>query len=174
MAKKTKKKYVVIEAILIVLIIACIGCYISFASFKSSLFIPDYAPGTIDNNAIKEEESDENKTVSNTGGSVSLRFSDIVTVNKKEKKAKLFFKNPGSSTENIILYLIIRQNDKEIVLGSSDLIPAGYAIYEMKLDDLSSIPVGGYDGVLKSIYYNEKTNAREIIDSEINVKIEVQ
>ena len=59
-------------------------------------------------------------------------------------------------------------------MGSSDLIPAGYAIYEMKLDDLSSIPVGGYDGVLKSIYYNEKTNAREIIDSEINVKIEVQ
>ena len=174
MAKKTKKKYVVAEVILIILIIACIGCYISFAVFKNNLFIPDYAPGVIDKNAVKEEESSEDKNTSKNSGSVSLRFSDVVIVNKKEKKAKLYFKNPGTSTENILLYLIIRQNDKEMILGQSDLIPAGYAIYEMTLDDVAALPVGGYEGVLKSIYYNENTNAREIIDSEINVNIEVK
>ena len=61
-----------------------------------------------------------------------------------------------------------------MILGQSDLIPAGYAIYEMTLDDVAALPVGGYEGVLKSIYYNENTNAREIIDSEINVNIEVK
>ena len=174
MAKKQKKKYIVIEVILIILIIACIGCYISFGIYKNNLFIPDYAPGVVDSNAKKEEDSSSNKNTNGSGGSVSLRFSDIVTVDKKSKKASLYFKNPGTSTENILLYLIIRQNDKEIILGQSDLIPAGYAIYEMNLDNVSTLPAGGYNGVLKSVYYNEKTNAREMIDSEIEVKIEVK
>ncbi len=172
--KKQKKKYIIIEAILVILIVACIGCYISFGVYKNTLFIPDYAPGTIDINAKKEEDSDPNKKVKDSGGSVSLRFSDVVVVNKKDKKASLYFKNPGTSTENVLLYLIIRQNDKEMVLGESDLIPAGYAIYEMDVDNVASLPVGGYKGILKSVYYNEKTNAREIIDSEIEVSIEVQ
>ena len=175
MAKKGKKKYTVIEVVLILLIIACIGCYISFGIYKSKLLIPDYAPGEIDINAIKEEDKKESKTTGSEDKSTAkIMFSNVVAINKKSKKAKLYFKNPGSSTENMVLYLIIRQGEKETVLGKSKLIPAGYAIYEMELDNISSIQKGGYEGILKSVYYNEKTNVKEMVDTEIKVSIEVE
>ena len=54
------------------------------------------------------------------------------------------------------------------------MIPPGYAIYKMNLNDISMLTKGGYDGILKTIYYNNKTKAKEIVDSEIKVKIEVK
>ena len=44
----------------------------------------------------------------------------------------------------------------------------------MDLDNVDMLTKGGYDGILKTIYYNEKTKAKEMIDSEIKIKIEVK
>ena len=86
----------------------------------------------------------------------------------------MYFKNPDTSTKNMMLILLIRQNESEIVLGQSDLIPPGYSIYNMKLNNVNNLPDGGYKGVLKTVFYDEKSNAKEIIDSEIEVSIEVK
>ena len=139
-----------------------------------SSITPDYASGTIDTNAIKEDKVTTKKEYKDGGGSVNLKFSDVIEIDSSKKTAKLYFKNPGTSTEEIVLKLIIRKDDQEIVLGSSETIPPGYAIYNMNLDNISMLAKGGYDGVLKTIYYNEKTKAKEMIDSEIKVKIEVK
>ena len=166
------KLYWVIEILLGGAIAVCVATYVAYISHNKNSIIPDYAPGTIDTNAIKED----NKVSNSSKGTNSARliFSNVVSVDKKNKEAKLYYKNPGESTENVVLYLIIRQNDKEIILGKSDLIPVGYAIYTLPLDDLSNIPVGGYDGIIKLLYYNEKTNVKEMVDSEIKVSIEVK
>ena len=156
------------------LIFVCVGILIYLIINLDNSITPDYASGVIDTNAIKEDTVPTNKEYKKGGGSVNLKFSDVVEIDSAAKTAKLYFKNPGTSSEEILLRLIIRKDDQEFILGSSDTIPPGYAIYKMNLDDISMLAKGGYDGILKAVYYNEKTKAKEMIDSEIKVKIEVK
>lgn len=169
---KKYSKYIIFG--LLIAIIAVLVLYIITISKNSKDFIPDYASGVIDVNAIKEDDSNKEKVDYSKGsGSVNLRFSNVVEVSKKDKTAKLYFKNPNTSSKNIVLYLIIRQGENEIVLGSSDIIPPGYAIYQINLDNVS-LTAGGYKGIMKTVFYDESSNAKEIIDSEIEVSIEVK
>lgn len=168
---KNRNRYITV--ILVIAIFVVVIGYIYTIKNKSNDFVPDYASGTIDVNAIKEEGG--KKTPAKKGsGSVNLKFSNVVAVDKKSKTAKLYFKNPNTSNKNVILFLIIRQNSEELVLGKTDLIPSGYAVYNMKLDNIDNLPVGGYKGILKTVFYDDTSNAKEIIDSEIEVSIEVK
>ena len=162
-----------IKKILLILIIIGLILVIFLISKRKGLLIPDYASGVVDTNAIKEDTTLK-KNYSEGSGNVNLKFSDVIEIDKAKKSAKLFFKNPGTSSATIEVYLIIKQGKEDIVLGKSDMIPAGYAIYNMNLDNVDNLQVGGYNGILKTVYYNGASNAKEMIDSEINIKIEVK
>ena len=174
MKGKKRKQFNPITIMLMALIIFCLGIILHLLIRNKRTIIPDYASGIIDTNAIKEDTVENKKEYQAGQGNVNLKFSNTVEIDIKEKTAKLYFKNPGTSSEDIVLYLIIRDNDEEIILGTSDVIPAGYAIYKMNLNNVSKLSKGGYNGILKTIYYNEKTKSKEMIDSEIKVKIEVK
>jgi len=173
MNKERKKKNPMTIALIAVIDI-CLAVVVIMLIRGNKKLIPDYASGTIDTNAIKEDTVKNKKEYKAGGGSVNLKFSDVVEIDLEKKTAKLYFKNPGTSSADIMLYLLIRNGEEEIVLGSSEVIPAGYAIYKMDLNNVSNLAKGGYDGILKTVYYNEKTKSKEMIDSEIKVKIEVK
>lgn len=170
-----KKVERVLTIVLILAIVLAVIGYILSIKNNANSFIPDYASGVIDVNAIKKEDSDQNKKNNEAGsGKVNLQFSNTVLVEKSKKEAQLYFMNPSTSTKNVMLYLLIRQNNEELVLGNSDVVPPGYAIYKINLNNISGLKEGGYKGVLKTAFYDEKSNAKEIIDSEIEVSIEVK
>lgn len=170
--KNSNKKNIIIYTILVSLIIICIVIIINLVNKNETALVPDYAPGTIDTNAIKEQDKGD-KMPTNTGGAVSLSYSNVVLINSKEEKIKMYFKNPSKSRESIILELIITQNDKEYLIAKSDLLPPGYALYNMDLDTTLELAKGGYNGKFRITYYNEETGAKEIINTEIEVSIEV-
>ena len=172
--KKNKPNTRKINIILVIGIILCIGALVFLLLWDNQTLTPDYAPGTIDTNAIKEDDSGKKMDVSEGGGAVSLSYSNVVAINLSNKKVQLYFKNPSKSRENIVLQLIIEQNDKETVIAKSDLIPAGYAIYKLDLENNVKLKKGGYDGIFRITYYNEESGAKEIVDTEIEVSIEVE
>lgn len=172
MAKKEKQTNW-IYIILIILIVICLIVIINLLFKNDSTLVPDFAPGTIDTNAIKEEEKGNKLPTNNGGGAVSISYSDIVAVNNEKEEIKMYFKNPSKSRESVVLQLIIKQNDKEYVLAKSDLLPPGYALYNMKLDSNQKLPKGGYKGIFRATYYNEETGTKEIVNTEIEIKIEV-
>ena len=173
MAKKENKKFNWIYIILTTLIIVCLVVIILLVFKNDNTLVPDFAPGTIDTNAIKEEDKGDKLQASNGGGAVSLAYSNIVAINNETEEIKMYFKNPSKSRESIVLQLIIKQNDKEYVLAKSDLLPPGYALYKLKLDSNQKLPKGGYKGVFRATYYNEETGTKEIVNTEIEVSIEV-
>ena len=177
MTKKKKKNIFnskAINRVLFAIIGLCVICLILLLFLDNETLTPDYAPGTIDTNAIKEEDGEDKMDVNNGGGAVSLSYSNVVAINKDEKKVQLYFKNPSKSREDILLLLIIEQNDKEIIIAESNLIPAGYAIYELDLKNGSKLQKGGYEGIFRITYYNEETGVKEMVDTEIEVSIEVE
>lgn len=176
MAKKKRNNvnYIVVTLMLSALIFIGLGVIILLTTVNEKILTPDYAPGTIDTHAIKEDNNSEKMELSdNGGGAVSLSYSNVAAVDLKEKKIKMYFKNPGKSREDIVLYIAIVQNDEEVVIAQSDLIPAGYAIYSLDLNEDIQLQKGGYDGIFRITYYNEDTGAKEIVDTVIKISIEV-
>lgn len=172
--QKEGKKAKLIYIFLILLIILCIVLIVCLLRKEEKTLIPDYAPGTIDVNAIKEQDNSKKMEVSNGGGAVSISYSNIVEVNKKNKKIKMYFKNPSSSRESIILELLIINGEKEYLIGKTDLLPPGHALYKMNLDTDIKLSNGGYKGIFRTTYYSEETGEKEIVNSEIEVSIEVK
>lgn len=173
MANKNKKKINWIYLVLITLIIVCIGVIFVLLNKNEQALTPDYAPGTIDTNAIKEKDDGDKMTAVDGGGAVSLSYSNIVAIDSNKKEVKMYFKNPSKSLESIVLELIVNQNDKEYVIAKSDLLPPGYALYNMDLDTKLQLPKGGYKGKFRLTYYNEETGVKQIVNTEIEVSIEV-
>ena len=171
--KSNKIKINWIYLVLITLIVVCVGIIVFLLMKNRDALTPDYAPGTIDINAIKEDDDGEKMTTSDGGGAVSLSYSNIVYIDMEKKDIKMYFKNPSRSRESIVLELVIPQKDKEYVIAKSELLPPGYALYNMDLDTTLKLPAGGYDGKFRITYYNEETSVKQIVNTEIEVSVEV-
>ena len=111
---------------------------------------------------------------SSGGGAMSISYSNIVAVDKASKDIKLYYKNPSKSRASAVLELVIINNNKEYVIGKTDLLPPGYALYNMKLDTNLNLEVGGYKGLFKITIYDEETGEKQIVNSKIDVSIEVK
>lgn len=173
MSKKEKRKFNFVYMFLILLIVICVGIIIVLLVKNNQILTPDFAPGIIDVNAIKEEDNGDKMNVSDGGGAVSLSYSNIVSVDSKTGNIKMYFKNPIKSRESVVLEIIVKQNGEEYIISKSELLPPGYALYNMKLDTKAKMPVGGYNGIFRITYYNEETGVKQIVNTEIEVSIEV-
>lgn len=172
--EKKQKKIKPIYGVLGLLIILCIVLIVFLIIQNNKTLTPDYAPGTIDENAIKEQDSGKKMDVSSGGGAVSISYSNVASVDTKNKTVKMYFKNPSISRESIVLEIVVTQKDKEYVIAKSDLLPPGYALYKMNLDSKVKLPKGGYKGKFRTTYYNEETGEKEIVNTEIELSIEVK
>lgn len=172
--EKKDKKNKLIYIFLILLIILCIILVVCLVRKNQKTLTPDYAPGVIDTNAIKEQDDGKKMEVSNGGGAVSISYSNIVEVNLKKEDIKMYFKNPSSSRESIVLEVLIISGDEEYSIAKSDLLPPGYALYNMNLKSDVKLSKGGYKGIFRTTYYNEESGEKEIVNSEIEISIEVK
>ena len=168
------KKSYIIYIILITLIVCCLGVIGHLIYENRVTLTPDYAPGTIDTRAIKEKDNEEKIKVSDGGGAMSISYSNVVEVNKENKDIKIYYKNPSKSRASVIIELVIIQNNKEYVIAKSDLLPPGYALYNMNLDTSLNLESGGYKGMFKVTIYDEETGVKQIVNSKIEVSIEVK
>lgn len=136
--------------------------------------IPDYAPIETDQNATPiEGDTGGEKVISpEGGGSLSIYFTFDVAVNKDTGKVSLLFQNPNKSNQNTVLELLIR----DTVIARSQLIPSGYMVNTMDLlpDAAERLEKGGYDGIMRVLSYNPGTGEKAVVNTEVEVRIEVR
>ena len=177
MAKKKKNNNniyktatILIIAITLIMVIGSIYLLIK----ANNTLKPDYAPGVIDKNAVPLPDKDEKMNASEGGGAVSLSYSNKVAINLNTKELTLYFQNPSKSTHNMVLEVAITQNNKEVVIARSDMLPVGYAIYKLKLLDDIKLIEGGYNGKFNIIYYDEVTGEKAAVNTDIPITIAVE
>lgn len=168
---KTKQK-----GLIIILCIITVGslALTGYLLFGGTWLKPDYAPGTIDTNAIPDPDDSEKMKSSGGGGAVSLSYSNIVAVSLKTNKLKLYFKNPSKSNQDMVIQVFINKNGKETLIAKSNRLPAGYIIKSLDLESNVKLTKGGYNGLFKVYYYNSDTDERAVLDTNIEIKLEVQ
>lgn len=105
-------------------------------------------------------------------GSMTISYSNVVTVNKANKSISLEYKHDKDATNDVKLQIILLDDGKEYVLGKSGIIYAGNSLSELKLKK-TNIETGTYDGYIRLFIVAEdgsSTNVNTDIDVHIRVK----
>ena len=105
------------------------------------------------------------------GGSVSLTYSNKVTVDLSDKMASVYFANPGKSNQDMVIQISIQDT---VILQSGTLKPG----QQVKLLDLMEgseklLQPGGYTGKFIVLYYDQDSGEKAMVNTEIPVKIDV-
>ncbi|MBQ6817075.1 MAG: hypothetical protein IJO27_01445, partial [Bacilli bacterium] len=84
------------------------------------------------------------------------------------------FQNPSKSTQDIVLQVIVKQGDEEVVIAQSERISAGYALYTLDLKKDAKLKSGGYEGKFNVIFYDEETKEKAVVNTNIPITIAVE
>ena len=131
MSKNENKQNKLILLLLLITLIA-VGVTVWALFFRDSgpTLAPDYAPQEMEQHAETiPNDSGDKLDKPEGGGSVSLTYSNKVTVDLSDKMAALYFANPGKSNQDMVLQIAIQDT---VILQSGTLKPGN----QVKLLDL--------------------------------------
>lgn len=167
--------YIISTFVLLIIIILLVAIVIKQCSKEEPMLNPDYPPLETDENLKPIPEDDTTKIEHEEGGgAAAFDLSNKLTIDLSDKKASLRFANPGRSTKNMVLWLMI----KDTLIAQSGQIPPGYSIDTLDLvqDAEKSLKEGVYEKDCKFIVYlyDPETNERAIVNADFPVTITVK
>ena len=178
--KKTETRYFLgwLLLLLLLLVLFFAGVAVWTVCFRPEpqppdiVLTPDIAPEQPEQNAqpIPGDKAEEKEP--STGGSVSLTYSDQVTIDLSREEATLLFANPGRSNRDLVLQIVVQ----DVVLVQSGTIEPGNQVKTLTLlsGTAEMLRPGGYDGNFMVHYYDRNTGEREMVNTEIPVSITVK
>lgn len=170
---KQKNSRCLITLLCMVALVA-VGISVWALFFRDDSVLPlDYIPQAEEQNAQAiPNDSGLPADSPSGGGSVSLTYSNEITVDRSDEMASLFFANPGRSNQDMSVQIVIHD---EVIAQSGKLRP-GYQITEFALLDGAAkrLAVGGYEGKFVILYYAPETGEKAAVNTEIPVTITVQ
>ena len=170
--KKNKTTLLILLLLLITLSAVCVTVWALFFRDSGPTLAPDYAPQEMEQNAESiPDDSDEKMAKPEGGGSVSLTYSNKVTIDLSDKAAALYFANPGKSNQDMVIQIAIQDT---IILQSGTLSPGN----QVKLLNLlegaeEMLQPGGYEGKFIVLYYDQTSGEKSMVNTEIPITINV-
>lgn len=169
---QNKMKWLIAVLLLITISAVCVTVWALFFREPDVILAPDYAPQDTEEHAQKIPNDNSEKVESEEGGgSVSLTYSNKVTIDLSDAKASLMFANPGKSNQNMVVQIVIQN---EVIVQSGTILP-GHQVVELDLldDAASKLSTGGYDGNFAIFYYHPDSGEKAIVNTEIPIQITV-
>lgn len=169
---QNKSKWLILLLLLITLIAVCVTVWALFFRGPSVTLAPDYAPVETEQNAesIPDDTGEQVKSEQG-GGSVSLSYSNEVTIDLSDKTASLYFANPGKSNQDMVIQIVIQDT---VIVQSGTLTPGNQVTSLNLLDGAhKQLAAGGYDGKFVILYYNQETGEKAVVNTEIPISITV-
>lgn len=169
--KRDHSKLLILFLLLITLICICITVWALFFRETPTL-APDYAPQQTEEHAeMIPNDSGEQFRSPDGGGSVSLTFTDQVTIDLSKETASLLFANPGKSNQDLVLQIVIRDT---VIVQSGTIVPGKQVRTLDLLDDAAGqLSPGGYDGKFVVLYYDPDSGEKAILNTEIPITVTV-
>ena len=170
--KKDKTRLLILLLLLITLLAVCVTVWALFFRDSGPALAPDYAPQEMEQHAETiPDDSDEKLDKPEGGGSVSLTYSNKVTIDLSDKAAALYFANPGKSNQDMVIQITIQDT---VIVQSGTLVPG----QQVKLLDLlegaeKQLSAGGYEGKFVVLYYDQTSGEKAMVNTEIPITINV-
>ena len=169
---ENKQNKLVLLLLLITLIAVGVTVWALFFRDSGPTLAPDYAPQEMEQHAETiPNDSGDKLDKPEGGGSVSLTYSNKVTVDLSDKMAALYFANPGKSNQDMVLQIAIQDT---VILQSGTLKPGN----QVKLLDLlegaeEMLSPGGYEGKFIVLYYDPDSGEKAMVNTEIPITVNV-
>lgn len=151
----------------------CIGIAVWALFFReTTVLAPDHAPEKEEVHAETiPGDSGEKMEQPEGGGAVSLTYSREVAIDLGEKRASLYFANPGKSNQDMLVQIVIQ----DTVIVQSGTLKPGNQVKE--LDLLSGadkqLTEGIYEGKFNVLYYDPDSGEKAMVNTEIPITITV-
>ena len=170
--KKNKTTLLILLLLLITLSAVCVTVWALFFRDSGPALAPDYAPQEMEQNAESiPDDSDEKMAKPEGGGSVSLTYSNKVTIDLSDKAAALYFANPGKSNQDMVIQIVIQDT---VILQSGTLSPGNQVKILNLLEGAEDmLQPGGYEGKFIVLYYDLTSGEKSMVNTEIPVTINV-
>ena len=169
---ENKQNKLVLLLLLITLIAVGVTVWALFFRDSGPTLAPDYAPQEMEQHAETiPNDSGDKLDKPEGGGSVSLTYSNKVTIDLSDKMAALYFANPGKSNQDMVLQIAIQDT---VILQSGTLKPGN----QVKLLDLlegaeEMLSPGGYEGKFIVLYYDPDSGEKAMVNTEIPITVNV-
>ena len=170
--KKDKSKWLILLLLLITLVAVCVTIWALFLRGNGPALAPDYAPQETEEHAEPiPDDSDEKLEAPDGGGSVSLSYSNKVTIDLSDEAALLYFANPGKSTKDMLLQISIQ----DTVILQSGILNPGQQVKKLDLMEGAEkkLSTGGYEGKFIIFYYDQTSGEKAMVNTEIPITISV-
>ena len=121
-----------------------------------------------------ETEPAEKPQVEQGGGSMTLIYSDQVSVNLATGKVGLFYQNPSDSSHSIVVQILITRGEEKYLVAQSGGIAPGYMVTELTMEEDLKLSAGIYEGLIRLLFFDPDTGERAVVDTNIPADITVK
>lgn len=163
-------------AILVIIALICAGVTVYLLCNGNRGEVPAYAPQKIDENAseLEDDGSRDKLEAGEGGGAVSLTYSAEATIDLTAGKVSFMIQNPERSTQDLIIQVLMwDDNGAENEIARSELIPVGYGINELTLENSEGLVSGTYEGTVRVSFYDPDGGEKAVVNTDIPVTITV-
>ena len=174
MQTKQPNKQSLLIFVLLLITVAAVGVTLWALFFRTTdtVLAPDHGPVTEEVNAQPiPGDTGKGEAAEPGSGSVSLSYSNQVTIDLSSKTAQLIFANPGRSNQDVMLQLMIQDR---VILQSGRITP-GNQVTELALPDEAAaiLIAGGYEGKFLLYFYDALSGEKSIVTTELPVAVTV-
>lgn len=171
---KKEKIFLIIIALITVAAIGVTIWALFFRKPDDSGLTPDYAPPETESNAesIPGDDTSDKLDSPDGGGAVSISYTKNVLIDISEEKVVLNFGNPGESTQDMLVQVVIQ----DTILVQSGRLTPGHKVSQLDLLDgaAKKLQPGGYEGKIVVLFYDQESGEKAMLNAEIPVTIQVQ
>lgn len=178
--EKKKRRYLLLLLLLLLLLAGCVAAIIMLLSDRASgpVLEPDYPLVEVDPGAKPIEGdggSQEKPETPQGGGSVSLVYSDQVTLDAGTGLVTLYYQNPSRSIQNVVVQVVLESGEDEFLLAQSGRLEPGFMVTSLARDEGfdAKLSPGGYKGHFNLLFYDPDTGERAVVDTRIPITIQV-
>lgn len=167
-----KKNLLIYVLLLITVTAVAVTVWALFFRTPDTHLAPDYAPVATEQFAQPIADDKGQREEAKPGsGSVSLTYSNEVSVDLSSGKAELLFANPGRSNQDMVLQIVIQDH---VILQSGRITPGNQVTQLELFDDAAGIlSPGGYEGSLFVFYYDLVSGEKAMVNTEVPISITV-
>lgn len=168
-------KYVgILKSRLLLLILLGLALLVAIGALVVTLLLPanlkPVGPVPDEDPNVVEVPDEGPRAEPESGGEVSLIFTKKADINLSTGEIAMYFKNPTTSSHDIVLELHIKSGDKTVKVATSGLITAGHALEKMTLDtSAAKLSEGSYEGLYRVMFYKpgSETTSPSMVVSQI-------
>lgn len=164
-SKKSKTRRRVIIAIIIAIILIILLLLLSQCGRCSTITL---APSQ-DVAAQDMQQPEEKMEADEGGGAVNITYSGAAQIDLASRTANIHVENPARSTHDMVIELVIASDGQEVPVAKSGLLPAGYQLSTLDLDDNVEMQPGNYGGYFLISFYDPESKEQAYANTKMNL-----